>query len=160
MPSVGVRYTQIATTRVQAVRACPHCQWQQRVEVLGVGVGTGDASHLLGNYQAAQARSAQAATRDAQRKAQLMIGLVHCPKCGRRNQAVARRFIAGVVSKCALIGLAAALIAAFVFHSASGAAVLIAGSVGAALTVAVYAWAAGPFDPLKQARLCVKFLEG
>ena len=93
MANVGVRYTQFSTTRLKTVRTCEHCRAQQSVEVLGVGHGSGDASHLLGNYEAAQSRAASAAADDAERQAQLMLGLVHCPKCGLRSATVTRRFV-------------------------------------------------------------------
>jgi hypothetical protein len=97
MPEVGVRYTELRTTRLRTVRVCAHCQARQEVEVLGVGHGSGDASHLLGNYDAARARAGAAASSDAERKAQLMLGLVHCPKCGARDATVTRNFMIGVV---------------------------------------------------------------
>jgi hypothetical protein len=136
-----------------------HCQAQQKVEVLGIGHGSGDASHFLGNYDAAQARAGNAATSDAQRKAQLMLGLVHCPKCGQRDATITRQFKLGVIGKCLGIGLTAALVALFILNSASGITIAIGAVVAAALSVAVYFWAVGPLDPLTQARLCVKFLD-
>jgi hypothetical protein len=158
MPEVGVRYTELRTTRLRTTRVCAHCQAQQEVEVLGVGHGSGDASHLLGNYGAAQSRAAAAATSDAQGKARLMLGLVHCPKCGQRDAAVTRSFVSGVIGKCAGLGLAAAAVAFFILNSASAMTMIIGAVVAAALTIAVYFWAVGPLDALKQARMCVKFL--
>jgi hypothetical protein len=35
---------------------------------------------------------------------------------------------------------------------------IIGALVAAALSVAIYFWAVGPLDPLKHARMCVKFL--
>jgi hypothetical protein len=158
MPEVGVRYNQIRTTRMKTVRVCAHCQARQEVDVLGVGHGSGDASHLLGNYDAARARAGTAAQNDAERKARLMLGLVHCPKCGLRDAAVTRRFVAGVIGKCVGIGLIAAFAGFFILHSASGMAMLLGAVVAAALSVAIYFWAVGPLDALKQASMCVKFL--
>jgi hypothetical protein len=159
MPEVGVRYTEFRTTRLRTVRKCAHCQAQQEVEVLGVGHGSGAASHMLGNYDAARARAGDAATLDAHGKARLMLGLVHCPRCGKRDQAVTRSFVTGVIGKCAGIGLIAALMAMFVLNSLSGIAIAIGAVVAAALSVGVYFWAVGPLDALQQARLCVKFLD-
>lgn len=160
MAEVGVRYTNLRTTNLRTVRACAHCRAQQAVEVLGVGHGSGDASHLLGNYGAAQARAANAATYDAQLKARLMLGLVHCPRCGKRDAVTTRQFLLGVIGKCVLIGGLAAATAFFILHSASGVTMLIGAMIAAALSIAVYFWAVGPLDPLKQASLCVKFLDG
>ena len=158
MPEVGVRYTQFRTTRLRTKRVCAHCKAVEDVEVLGIGHGSGDASHLLGNYEAAQSRAASAATSDAQTKARLMLGLVHCPRCGQRDAAVTRSFVTGVIGKCIGLALAAAAVAFFILNSASAMTMIIGAVVAAALTVAVYVWAVGPLDALKQARMCVKFL--
>jgi hypothetical protein len=139
-------------------RVCAHCQARQNIEVLGVGHGSGDASYLLGNYDAARARAGSAATRNAQRRARLMVGLVHCPKCGLRDAAVTRGFVLGVIGKSIAVGLGAASMAVVILQSASGMTVVTGAAVAAALCVAIYFWAVGPLDALKQARLCVKFL--
>lgn len=157
MANVGVRYTSIATAERPGVFSCERCGYSTPVTVVGVGQGSSDASHLLGNYDSAKEKAQAGAAMDAELDVNRMLGLVACPRCQRRSVAGVRAFWMGQAGRLGVWLLGTTVFVLFVFHSASPLALLAVWVTSVLLTAGVYNFALSPRFEFTRAAMCVRF---
>lgn len=101
---VGRKHTATITTKAILPFRCTFCRKESQALVVGVGQGQGNSPYFL-DESGAKDRAKSSAERAAEENAQLTLSLAACPKCGRRDESVARALKAK-----AILGVVAAMI--------------------------------------------------
>jgi hypothetical protein len=101
---VGRKHTATITTRSILPFRCIFCKKESLAVVIGVGQGQGNSPYFL-DESGAKDRAKSSAERAAEENARLTLSMAACPKCGRRDESVAR----GLKTK-AVLGVVGAMI--------------------------------------------------
>ncbi len=108
----GSTHTATVAEKHDGFFECAFCGLKKGARARALGTASAESPFFL-NQSGARDRAASDASAEAIAHAELMLLLVPCPGCGRRNAEASRAFIRATISKCAMIAVACIALAVF-----------------------------------------------